>query len=113
MSLNDKETTSEGFPMTSLREIALLKQLKHQNIIKLVDVVVGYKQDSVFLCFEYCSIDLANLVEKMTQVNQSQAYFHKQIAAQKPKMSLSYFTLGEIKCIMLQLVRAVAHLHEN
>jgi len=53
--------------MTSLREIALLKQLNHENIIKLVDVVVGYKQDSVFLCFEYCNLDLANLIDKMLQ----------------------------------------------
>lgn len=65
LSQNDTQHTSEGFPMTSLREIALLKQLDHVNIIKLKDVVVGLRQDSVFLCFEYCSIDLAQMVDKM------------------------------------------------
>lgn len=59
MSLSE----NEGFPITSLREIAILKQITHPNIVKLVDVVVGYKKDSVFLLFEFCSIDLANLVE--------------------------------------------------
>ena len=48
------EQQNEGFPVTSLREISLLKQLDHPNVIKLREVVVGYKQDSVFLCFEYC-----------------------------------------------------------
>jgi len=37
------ELSNEGFPLTSLREISLLKQLEHPNIIKLHDVVVGYK----------------------------------------------------------------------
>ena len=27
---------------------------EHPNIIKLKEVVVGYKQDSIFLVFEYC-----------------------------------------------------------
>jgi serine/threonine protein kinase len=55
---------NDGFPITSLREINILSQLKsHPNIIKLEEVVVGYKKDSVFLSFEYCEVDLANLVD--------------------------------------------------
>lgn len=64
------EYSNEGFPITSLREISILKQLSHPNVVKLVDVVVGYKHDSVFLCFEHCMIDLARLVDKMRE-NQS------------------------------------------
>lgn len=56
---------NEGFPVTSLREICLLKQLKHENIIELNSVLVGANKESVFLCFEYCQIDLANLVNRM------------------------------------------------
>jgi len=26
---------------------------------------------------------------------------------------MEYFSLGEIKCLMLQIVKAVAHLHQN
>jgi cell division cycle 2-like protein len=41
-----------GFPITSLREIKILKKLsKHPNIINLHDVVVGKKKDSIFLVF--------------------------------------------------------------
>ena len=54
---------ADGFPITSLREINILSQMKHPNIIELKEVVVGYKKESVFLAFEYCHSDLANLVD--------------------------------------------------
>jgi serine/threonine protein kinase len=36
---------SDGFPVTSIREIKILKELSHNNIIKLNEVAVGYKHD--------------------------------------------------------------------
>jgi hypothetical protein len=36
---------SDGFPVTSLREIKILQELNHPNIIKLKEVAVGYKKD--------------------------------------------------------------------
>lgn len=38
---------SGGFPTTALREIRLLMTLDHPNIVKLYDVVVGYKTQPV------------------------------------------------------------------
>ncbi|KAJ3331440.1 Cdc2- kinase [Blyttiomyces sp. JEL0837] len=35
------EQEQEGMPLSSLREIAILKSLRHQNIVKVLDVVVG------------------------------------------------------------------------
>lgn len=59
-------TIVEGFPITSLREIKVLKKLDgHPNIITLKDVAVGHDKDSVFLVFEYCQIDLVNLMDQM------------------------------------------------
>lgn len=73
---------NDGFPITSLREINLLTQLKHDHIIQLKEVVVGYKKESVFLAFEYCQADLANLVDYVLKKKE-------------------YFNLAEIKCLML------------
>jgi serine/threonine protein kinase len=42
----------DGFPITSLREVKILKMLSnHPNIVSLKEVVVGHKADSVFLVF--------------------------------------------------------------
>ena len=46
----------EGTPSTAIREIALLKELKHPNIIHLLDVIHTSKKLS--LVFEYCETDL-------------------------------------------------------
>jgi len=54
----DKER--EGFPITSLREIRILRRSEHKNIIKLLEVVVSKPKESnkyrrgVYLVFEYC-----------------------------------------------------------
>lgn len=79
---------NDGFPITSLREIKILKKLsKHPNIVNLHDVVVG-KKDSIFLVFEYCDIDMAKLIEQM--------YIDK-----------ISFSAAEIKCLILQLIKGV------
>lgn len=54
-----------GFPITSIREVRLLKRACHPNCVRLRDVVVGSARDSVFLVFEYCEHDMASLMETM------------------------------------------------
>lgn len=34
----------DGFPITSLREILILKRLRHKNIVELLDVFMHKKQ---------------------------------------------------------------------
>jgi cyclin-dependent kinase 5 len=46
----------EGVPSSALREISLLKQLKHPNVVSLYDVV--HSSGSLVLVFEYCDLDL-------------------------------------------------------
>jgi len=36
---------SDGFPLTSIREIKILRNLNNPNIIKLNDVVNGFSKD--------------------------------------------------------------------
>ena len=54
-------TNDEGLPSTAIREIALLKELHHRNIIKLYDVL--HSQYCLTLIFEYCDWDLHRYME--------------------------------------------------
>jgi serine/threonine protein kinase len=51
---NEKQ---DGFPLTSLREIRMLKLIgRHPNCVRLEEIAVGRKRDGVFLVFEYCEV---------------------------------------------------------
>lgn len=82
---------SDGFPVTSLREIRVLKRLVHPNVVRLHEIAVGRRREAVFLVFEYCEHDLARLIDSMP----------------------APFSEGEVKCITQQLLRAVTYLHSR
>ncbi|KAF4721610.1 cyclin-dependent kinase 5, partial [Perkinsus olseni] len=46
----------EGVPSTAIREVSLLKELKHPNIVKLLDVFCSQKK--LYLIFEFVDLDL-------------------------------------------------------
>ena len=50
------EKEDDGVPSTAIREISLLKGLRHPNIVELKEII--YSQDQLFLVFEYCEFDL-------------------------------------------------------
>ena len=58
----------EGTPSTAIREIALLKELKHPNIIHLLDVIHTSKKLS--LIFEYCETDLKKKEDEYLNKNE-------------------------------------------
>jgi serine/threonine protein kinase len=51
-----------GFPMNSMREIKILRDLRHPNIVHLRGVHTSRDQTSVYLVFDYCEYDLAALL---------------------------------------------------
>jgi len=85
------EKEKEGFPLTSLREIAILLSLRHPNVVNVTEVVVGNSLDSVFMVMEYMEHDLKGLLESQRCA----------------------FTVSEVKCLFLQLLSATQHLHAN
>ena len=52
-----------GFPITSIREINLLRTLDHENIIKLKEIVTGENLDKIYLVMEYCEHELKDLMD--------------------------------------------------
>lgn len=50
------ESQEEGIPSTAIREIALLKELVHPNIERLIDVI--HTEKSLTLVFEFLDFDL-------------------------------------------------------
>nr|XP_021491865.1 cyclin-dependent kinase 3 [Meriones unguiculatus] len=54
----DLET--EGVPSTAIREISLLKELKHPNIVKLLEVI--HREKKLYLVFEWCRLSSLQVV---------------------------------------------------
>jgi len=50
------EKEDDGVPSTAIREISLLKGIKHPNVVDLMEVI--YEQDNLYLIFEFCEYDL-------------------------------------------------------
>lgn len=82
----------DGLPLTHFREILLLQSTaQHPNIVHLHEIAVGRLPGSIFMVMDYCTHDLAALLDSM-RVG---------------------FTPSEIKCLMYQLLRGVEFLHKN
>ncbi|RAL08395.1 CDC2/CDK family serine/threonine-protein kinase [Aspergillus homomorphus CBS 101889] len=87
----------DGFPITALREIKLLKMLSHTNILHLREMAVerskgeGRKKPSMYMVTPYMEHDLSGLLENPTV----------------------QFTEAQIKCYMLQLLEGLKYLHAN
>jgi len=57
------DAQEEGVPSTAIREIALLKELSHQNVVKLLDVFC--KPSKLVLVFEFLENDLKQHMKRM------------------------------------------------
>lgn len=79
----------DGFPVTALREITTLFSVHHENIVNLREVVIGSTVDKIYLVMEYADHDLFSLLDRMNRP----------------------YSPSEIKSLLQQLLRGVAHLH--
>ncbi|KAI1433509.1 kinase-like protein [Xylaria sp. CBS 124048] len=89
----------DGFPITALREIKLLKLLSHQNVLRLEDMAVEHhskmidkrKRPIIYMATPYMDHDLSGLLDN-------------------PSVT---FTIPQTKCYLLQLLQGLRYLHEN
>lgn len=87
--------SSDGFPLTTLREIQSLQICKnHENIVQLQEIAVS--TSGVFLVFEYCSSDLAQTID----------YYYL-------KHKKSPFSQAHVKRLMHELFSALDFMHSR
>ena len=89
-----KNSSNEQIPITTLREVQILRSLQHENVVKLLEVCWSKRSGSAgtfHLVLEFCDHDLRALIRN-------------------PKVK---FSLGEIKSVLQQLLRALHHVHAN
>lgn len=90
------ENEQEGFPITAIREIKLLRSYKDENVVNLIEVCrstpeINGKAIS-YLVFDFAHHDLAGLIQEA----------HDKIKS-----------LPNIKCIVKQLLEGLHKLHTN
>ncbi|CAG9583573.1 cell division related protein kinase 2 [Leishmania major strain Friedlin] len=56
------DRTEEGIPQTALREVSILQEFDHPNIVNLLDVICS--DGKLYLVFEYVEADLKKAIEK-------------------------------------------------
>eukprot|EP00887_Chlorella_sp_A99_P001603 scaffold8.g1603.t1 len=59
------EQEEEGVPSTAIREISLLKELNHENIVSLEDVI--HEEKKLYLVFEFLDLDLKKHMDANSQ----------------------------------------------
>lgn len=102
------ENEREGFPITAVREIKILRELNHKNIVQLLDIVTDkqtasdmrHDKGSFYLVFEYVDHDLMGLLEsKLTNFTELQiASLFKQILLGLEYCHKIKFLHRDIKC---------------
>ena len=102
------ENEREGFPITAVREIKILKQLQHKNIVNLCEIVTDkaeaedFRMDkgAFYLVFDYMDHDMFGLLDSST-IQFSEAHlrsFMKQLLLGLEYCHKNHFLHRDIKC---------------
>ena len=83
------ESEKDGFPITAMREIKLLQGLRHDNVVRLHEMMLS--KNSIYMVFEYLEHDLNGILAQ-------------------PSIQ---FEPAHIKSLALQLLSGLAYLHHH
>ncbi|GJJ73249.1 hypothetical protein EMPS_05607 [Entomortierella parvispora] len=85
------ENEDEGVPSTAIREISLLKELKHDHVVQLLDII--HDDNRLYLVFEFLDLDLKKYMDTL------------------PTTTITGLPLDQVKEYLYQLVKGVEYCH--
>ncbi|KAF9097115.1 Cyclin-dependent kinase 3 [Mortierella sp. GBA35] len=85
------ENEDEGVPSTAIREISLLKELRHNHVVELLDIV--HEESKLFLVFEFLELDLKKYMDT------------------RPNTSNTGLPMEQVKEYLFQLIQGVEFCH--
>merc|ERR1712062_771458 len=88
-----------GLSMSACREIALLRELKHPNVINLQRVFLSHADRKVWLLVDYSEHDLWHIIK-----------FHRAAKANKKPVMVHK---GMVKSLLYQILDGIHYLHAN
>lgn len=94
-----KQIEGAGISMSACREIALLRELKHANVINLQRVFLSHQDRKVWLLFDYAEHDLWHIIK-----------FHRAAKASKRPVMVPK---GMVKSLLYQILDGIHYLHSN
>ncbi|GLI70334.1 hypothetical protein VaNZ11_015290 [Volvox africanus] len=80
-----------GLSDSTIREISTLRELTHENIVRLKDIIATVNGQHVHLVLEFLDCDLRQYLDTYPQASE----------------------IGRIKSIVLQILRGIRHAHMN
>ncbi|KAL0233641.1 hypothetical protein PCE1_002154 [Barthelona sp. PCE] len=83
------ESQDEGVPSTAVREISILRELNHDNIVSLVDII--HSASELTLVFEYCRYDLKKYMDAQ----------------------IGMIPIADVARFLLQIIEALEYCHTN
>jgi cyclin-dependent kinase 8/11 len=94
-----KQIEGSGISMSACREIALLRELKHVNVINLQRVFLSHGDRKVWLLFDYAEHDLWHIIK-----------FHRTAKSTKKQIT---FPKAMVKSLLYQILAGIHYLHSN
>ncbi|CAD5122141.1 DgyrCDS10589 [Dimorphilus gyrociliatus] len=94
-----KQIEGAGISMSACREVALLRELKHPNVISLLKVFLSHADRKVWLLFDFAEHDLWHIIK-----------FHRNAKSNKKQVNVPK---NMVKSLLHQILDGIQYLHSN